>query len=165
MNRSMAKRMILAALSIMCCVFSIGYSREIYALMTGPFIEDPEKIIVDGADFTPVAELAVSGANGFIILFSFGSYVMITTIFALISALLSRIFIIRKNYNVTLSDIKFSKWFIIISSVFAFIAGIIMTGIKFIPYAAALSWQQPLFMFLIYYLPLKRKFNEFLKTD
>ena len=58
------------------------------------------------------------------------------------------------------SEMIFTKWLIIVSSVLAFIVGILSANIKLIGYVICLSWQQPLFMMLIYYLPLKNRFKK-----
>ena len=94
------------------------------------------------------------------ILLVIGLSVLFATILILILAVLLRVTTIRKEDIVTESEVNFTKWFIIISSVLAFIAGILSTDIKLIWYVMGLSWQQPLFMLLIYYLPLKNRFKE-----
>ena len=89
-----------------------------------------------------------------------GSAVLFATIFILIFAILLRVTTIRKQDIVTESEIIFTKWLIIVSSVLAFIVGILSANIKLIGCVIGLSWQQPLFMMLIYYLPLKNRFKK-----
>lgn len=123
-------------------------------------IEYVDSINVDGSDFTPLANLAVAGVNGLTAFLVIVSAVFFATIFILIFAVLLRATTIRKKDIVTESEVVFTKRFIIVSSVLAFIAGILCTNIKLTGYAMSLSWQQPLFMMLIYYLPLKNRFEK-----
>lgn len=78
----------------------------------------------------------------------------------LIFAILLKVTTIRKKDIITESEVAFTKRLIMVSSVLAFIVGILSTNIKLIGYVIVLSWQQPLFMMLIYYLPLKNRFKE-----
>lgn len=59
----------------------------------------------------------------------------------------------------------FTRWLIIVSSVLALIVGILSTNIKLIGYTIGLPWQQPLFMMLIYYLPLWKRFKGEMLVD
>lgn len=158
MNKSRVRRWLLAGTSILNWIFSVGYIREIYNFMIdGHFIEYPGKIIVDGSDFTPLADLAVTGVNGMLIFLTAGTDVIISTVFILIFSFLLRVTAIGKNDEVTGSDVIFAKRFIIVSSVLAFIAGILLSNVNLTGYVTALSWQQPLFMMLIYYRALKKR--------
>ena len=98
--------------------------------------------------------------DGVTIFLVIGSAVLFATIFILIFAILLRVTTIRKQDIVTESEMIFTKWLIIVSSVLAFIVGILSANIKLIGYVIGLSWQQPLFMMLIYYLPLKNRFKK-----
>ncbi len=110
--------------------------------------------------FTPLVDFAVTGINGLIIFFLVGLAVLFSTIFILIFAILLRVTTIRKKDMVTESEVVFIRWFIIVSSVLALIVCILSTNIKLFEYVIALFWQQPLFMMLIYYLPLKNRFKK-----
>lgn len=160
MNKELVRRILLVIVSIINWYFSVGYVREIYNLMLGKnLIKKANNINIDGSDFTPLANLAVAGANGLMILLTIGAAVLFATLFILIFAILLRVTTIRKTDIVTESEIVFTKRFIMLSSILAFIVGILSTNIKLIGYAISLSWQQPLFMMLLYYLPLKRQFK------
>ncbi|MDE7294654.1 MAG: hypothetical protein K2N72_09555 [Oscillospiraceae bacterium] len=161
MNKSMVRRGLLAGTSVLNWIFSVGYVREIYNFIAEDnFIEYPGEIIVDGSDFTPLADLAVTGVNGMLIALTFGAYVIISTVFILIFSVLLRVVAVRKNDEVTGADVIFVKRFITISSVLAFIAGVLLSNVNLTGYVLALSWQQPLFMLLIYYRALKKKQND-----
>lgn len=161
MSKDIVRKVLLVAASILNWIFSIGFIREVYhAMSAGGFIKYEDNINIDGSDFTPLANLAVAGINGMMILLVIGLSVLFATILILILAVLLRVTTIRKEDIVTESEVNFTKWFIIISSVLAFIAGILSTDIKLIWYVMGLSWQQPLFMLLIYYLPLKNRFKK-----
>ncbi|MDE7367273.1 MAG: hypothetical protein K2N24_07955 [Lachnospiraceae bacterium] len=123
-------------------------------------IEYVDNINIDGSDFTPLANLAVAGVNELTAFLTIGSAVLFATIFILIFAVLLRVTTIRKKDIVTESEVVFTKWLIMVSSVCAFIVGILFTNIKLIGYVIGLSWQQPLFMMLIYYLSLKNRFKK-----
>lgn len=160
MNKAFVRRVLLVAASILNWIFSVGYIRYIYMLSSGEhFINYVDNIEVDGSDFTPLANLAIAGANGLAILLSTVLAVLFSTIFILLFAILLRIITIRKNDMVTKSEVVFTKRFIIVSSVLAFIVGILSTNTKLMWYVIGLSWQQPLFMILIYYRPLKNRFQ------
>lgn len=165
-NKDLVRRVLLVAVSILNWIFSVGYLREIYDAMLGEnSIEYADNINVDGSDFTPIANLAVAGANGMMILLTVVLAVLFATIFILIFAILLRVTTIRKKDIVTESEVVFTKRLIIVSSVLAFIVGILSTNIKLIGYIISLSWQQPLFMMLIYYLPLKNRFKKGAEID
>lgn len=161
MKKELVRRVLLVAASILNWRFSVGYIRYIYDIMSGEnLIEYVDNINIDGSDFTPLANLAIEGVNGLMVFLSIGLAVLFATIFILIFAILLRVTTIRKKDTVTESEVVFTKWFIMVSSVLAFIAGILSTNVKLIGYVIGLSWQQPLFMMLIYYLPLKNRFKK-----
>ena len=161
MKKDLVRRVLLVAVSILNWIFSVGFIREIYDVMLGNnLIEYVDNIDIDGSDFTPLANLAVDGVNGLIILIGIGASILFATIFISIFAILLRVTTIRKKDIVTESEVVFTKWLIIVSSILAFIVGILSTNIKLIEYVISLSWQQPLFMMLIYYLPLKNQFKK-----
>ncbi|MBO5449871.1 MAG: hypothetical protein J5994_11180 [Ruminococcus sp.] len=166
MRKDLVRRVLLVAVSILNWIFSVGYIRELYNLMLDEnLIGYVDDISIDGADFTPLANLTIAGVNGLLILFAVGSMVLLSTIFILIFAVLLRVTTIRKKDIVTGSEVVFTKRIIIVSSVLAFIADILLTNINLIGYIISLSWQQPLFMLLIYYLPLKNQFREGTEID
>jgi len=161
MNKGFIRRVLLVIVSILNWIFSVGYIRKIYNLMLDePFFEYPDEIYVDGSDFTPLADLMVSGANEIMIFLNAVFAILFSTIVILIFAILLRVTTIRKEDIVAKSEVIFTRRFIIVSSVLAFIAGILCTNIKLIDYIIGLSWQQPLFMMLIYYLPLRNRFKK-----
>lgn len=161
MNKGFVRQVLLVAISILNWIFSVGYIRDIYYALSGEnLIEYADNINVDGSDFTPLANLAVAGANGMMTLLTIVLAVLFATIFILIFAILLRVTTIRKKDIVTESEVIFTKRFIMVSSILAFIVGILSTNIKLIGYIIALSWQQPLFMLLIYYLPLNNRFKK-----
>lgn len=161
MNKGLVRRVLLVTVSILNWIFSIGYIREIYNVILGKnLIEYADNINIDGSDFTPLANLAIAGVNESMIFLTICSTVLFATIFILIFAILLRITTIRKNDIVEESEVTFTKRLIMVSSVAAFIAGILSANIKLTEYVIGLSWQQPLFMTLIYYLPLKNRFKK-----
>ncbi|MCM1157461.1 MAG: hypothetical protein NC300_07885 [Bacteroidales bacterium] len=123
-------------------------------------MEYVDNINIDGSDVTPLANLAIEGVNGLTILLTIGVSVLFVTIAILIFAILLRVITIRKKDIVTESEVVFTKWFILVSSVLAFAVGVLSAGLKLTEYVIGLSWQQPLFMLLLYYLPLKKQFEK-----
>ncbi len=157
-NKLMVRRGLLAGTSVLNWVFSVGYVSEIYNFMAKyNFIEYPGEIIVDGSDFTPLADLAVTGMNGMLIFLTVGADMIISAVFILIFSVLLSAVAVGRNDEVTGADVVFAKRFIIVSSVLAFIAGVLLSNVNLTGYVLALSWQQPLFMLLIYYRDLKKK--------
>lgn len=160
MNKSLLRKILLIIVSALNWFFSVGYVREVYlSMFTNHMIEYTDEVIVDGADISPFVNIGIAAVNGFILLIVF-VYVIITAIFIAIFAAVLRASTIRKTDFVEQSEVKFTKWFIIISSAAAFIASILLSNINLIVYAIAFSWQQPLFMLLIYYLPLRNRFKK-----
>lgn len=159
MKKDLLRKILLVIISALNWFFSVGYVREIYlSMFANHMIEYADEVIVDGADISPFVNIGVAAVNGFILLIVF-VYVIITAIFIAVFAAILRASTIKKTDAVEQSEVKFTKWFIIISSIAAFIASILVSNINLIVYAVAFSWQQPLFMLLIYYLPLKNHFK------
>ncbi|MBQ5318056.1 MAG: hypothetical protein J6K17_03060 [Oscillospiraceae bacterium] len=160
MNKSLLRKILLVIVSALDWFFSVGYMREMYLTLSKEnLIEYADEAIVDGADISPFVNLSVAATNGFVSFIMLIGYVFITTIFIAFFALILRAATIRKKDVVEHSEIKFTKWFIIISSAAAFIVSILVSNVRFIVYAAALCWQQPVFMLMIYYLPLRNRFK------
>ena len=160
MNKSLLRKILLVIVSALNWFFSVGYIRELFlTLFKENLIEYADEAIVDGADISPFVNLGVAATNGFVSFIMLIGYVFITTIFIAIFAVILRAATIRKTDVVEQSEVNFAKWFIIISSATAFIVSILVSNISMVIYALTLSWQQPLFMLLIYYLPLRNRFK------
>lgn len=161
MNKSLLRKILLIIVSALNWFFSVGYVRELYLTMfKDNLIEYTDEAIVDGADISPFVNLGVAATNGFVAFIMLVFYLFFTIIFTALFAAILRGATIRKTDVVEQSEVKFTKWFIIISSIAAFIVSILVSNVSLIAYAAALCWQQPLFMLLIYYLPLKNRFKK-----
>ncbi|MBP1548404.1 MAG: hypothetical protein J6A05_00215 [Oscillospiraceae bacterium] len=161
MNKSLLRKILLIIVSALNWFFSVGYIRELFlTLFKENLIEYADEAIVDGADISPFVNLGVAATNGFVSFIMLIGYVFITTIFIAIFAIILRAATIRKTDVVEQSEVNFAKWFIIISSAAAFIVSILVSNISMVVYALTLSWQQPLFMLLIYYLPLRNRFKK-----
>lgn len=165
MNKDLVRRVLLVAASILNWIFSVGYIREYNVISSQNHLEYKDEVYVDGEDFTTIANLAIAGANGFTNILAICVSVLLATILILFFAILLRATTIRKKDIVTEEEVKFTKWFIIASSVLALIVGILCTDTKLIGYVIALSWQQPMFMMLIYYLPLRKRYKKGTETD
>lgn len=158
MDRKILRRVLLTAASVSNWAFSAGYIRELYTLMNNmEFVQLHGDIIVDGEDFTPLAELAAAGMNSFLVLLSAGVYAVISAVFILLSSVLLRLVAVRKKDTVAEEELKFARRTIAVSSVLAFASGILLSDISMTEYVFALSWQQPLFMWLVYYRGLKKR--------
>lgn len=161
MNKALFRRVLLVVTLILDWIFSVGFIRELYNMMLDEsLIQYADNINIDGSDFTPLANLAIVGMNGFLIFLSIFFAVLFATILILLFAILLRITTIRKKDIVTKSEVIITRKFLLVSSVLAFIVGILATNIELIWYVIGFSWQQPLFMMLIYYLPLKNRFKK-----
>lgn len=161
MNKDLTRRVLLVVVSALDWIFSIGSIRAIYNVMAGQFlIEYADNVNIDGSDFSPVVNAATAGINVFVILFTIVLAALFVTIFILIFAILLRTTTIGKKDIITESEVIFAKWVIMVSSVYAFIVGIFFSNIRMIGYVIGLSWQQPLFMMLMYYIPLKKRFEK-----
>lgn len=166
MKKKIIRQVLLIMVSILNWFFSVGYIRDIYyGMINENVIEYTENIYVDGSDFTPLANLAITGLNGLYVFLAIGFAVFFATIFILIFAILLRAATIRKKDLVTESEVVFTRRLIIVSSILAFIVSILSTNINLIEFVISLSWQQPLFMMLLYYLPLKNQFKKEMEID
>lgn len=158
MNKSIVRRILFIIASGLDWCFSVGYSQMIYRLMLdGGFIKPAKNIFIDGSDFTPIANLMVTGMNGFLYLLNVCLSVLYATIFSCAFAAILRATTIRKTDIVEQSEIKFTKYFIFISSILAFAVGVLLSNIRLTVVVLILSWQQPIFMFLIYFIPLYKR--------
>lgn len=160
MSKDLVRRVLLVVASIFNWMFSVGYIREYNVISSQNPLEYKDEIYMDGSDVTPIANLAIAGVNGFTNILAICVSVLLATILILFFAILLRVTTIRRKDIVTEEEVKFTKWLIIVSSVLAFIVGILSMDTKVIGYVLALSWQQPLFMMLIYYLPLRKRFKK-----
>ena len=127
MNKSLLRKILLVIVSALNWFFSVGYIRELFlTLFKENLIEYADKAIVDGADISPFVNLGIAATNGFVSFIMLIGYVFITTIFIAIFAVILRAATIRKTDVVEQSEVKFTKWFIIISSAAAFIVSILV---------------------------------------
>ncbi len=171
MKKNTVRIIALVIASALCWYFSVGYSHELFHVLTDREIIKPADsydLVVDGTDFTPFMNIVfkpfmnimATGTNSLISFIINGTYILLTTLFIALFTVILRFAVIRKTDHVAQSEVKFTRNFIIISSVLAFAAGIFVSNIRLACNVFLLSWQQPLFMFLIYYLALRKRANE-----
>lgn len=156
MDKRVLRRVLLIVTSALNWAFSAGYVRELYVfMMEMEFIRPAGELTVDGEDFSPFAELAFTGVSRVLIHLSAAAYTAVSAVFILIFSLLLRA-VTKRLGGVTRADLKFAGRTIAVSSLLAFVAGILLSNTSLLKYVVALSWQQPLFMWLVYYRGVKK---------
>lgn len=166
MKKNTFRQVLLIVVSILNWIFSVGLIRSVYkSMISENKIQGADNVTIDGSDFTPLADLAVEGLNGLIDFLVIVSSVFFTTVFILIFAIILKKIAIRKKDVVEEAEVIFARRFIIISSVLAFVAGVLVSNINLNGVVLSMSWQQPLFMMLIYYLSLKKRFVNGVELD
>jgi len=158
MEKSLIRKIALIAAVLINSFFSVGYAWEIgQSMLENHMIARPDGVIIDGADFTPLANIMVDGANGLFVLVVAGIYAAVTLIVAFLTAIIMWFWLIRRAKTIAKEETVFARNVIVASSVVAFLLGIALTNIHLVGNIILVFWQQPLFMLLIYYIPMERK--------
>ena len=122
------------------------------------FISDkPDHMYVDGADVAGIFNLFSSVVDSFILAFTNFFYGLFVLIGSIIFFLILRFAAIRKDSEVTETEYRISLRAMWISTAAIFIISVMMAGIGLFFYTLGLFWQIPLFAFLLYLLPLKKR--------
>ena len=79
---------------------------------------------------------------------------------SIIFFLIFRLIAIKKDSEASESEYKISLRAMLILSAAVFLVSVIITGISLIFYTFSLFWQIPLFAFLLYLLPLKKRIQK-----
>lgn len=136
--------------------FSAGYVREMFFLMREfDYVRPTGAFMADGEDISPIVDLVVTGTSRIFIELSSVVYAAVSAVFILIFSLLLRA-VTKRLGGVTRADLSFAGRTIAVSSLLAFVAGILLSNTSLLKYVVALSWQQPLFMWLVYYRGIKK---------
>ncbi|MBO5069437.1 MAG: hypothetical protein J6K26_00275 [Lachnospiraceae bacterium] len=112
---------ILLVMFVFSCCSAIGD-------MTQP-IDYTSDLYVDGADVSHIANLFISGANGFIGFITMIGYVIGTFLWSLLLLVPWRLIAIRKNSVIAEVEVKLSKWVLLGILILSFLLGFI--GTKF----------------------------------
>lgn len=160
MIKNVIRRILFGVTMLISWCFSVGYSRELFKLgIENHYFKSPGNVNIDGADFSALADLAVSGVNGLVVFLVVGFYVFFETLFMGILVFIFKLITLRKTDVIEQSELAITRRLIIISSILSLLSGILVTNVHLVGYVIALSWQQPFFLFLIYYLALKNRVN------
>lgn len=158
MEKSTIRKIVLIVAVLINSYFSVGFAWEIgQSMLETHMIQRPDGVIIDGADFTPLANIMVDGTNGLFLLVVVGIYALITFVVALLTALIMWFWLVRKTEKIAKEEAVFARNVIVTVSVASLLLGIVHTNIHLVGIICLLFWQQPLLMLLIYYLPMESR--------
>ena len=140
-------------------ICSADYAVEFRRLVTtGDLIsEKPEHMYVDGADVAGIFNLFATGVESFMLVVVNFFYALFVIAGSIIFFLILRFAAIRKDSEVSELEYKISLRTMLIMSAVGFVISAIITGGGFLLYTFSLFWQIPLFAFLLYILPLRKR--------
>lgn len=140
-------------------ICSADYAVEFRDLVySGDIIsEKPEHMYVDGADVAGFFNLFASIVDSFVLELTSFFYALFVFIGNIIFFLILRFAAIRKDSEVSGTEYSISLRAMLICTAVVFLVSVMMTGIRLAFYTLGLFWQTPLFAFLIYLLPLKKR--------
>lgn len=160
MKKPSKTQVLFVFITVLNWVFSVGFAWRLGTMKEVELLKSTDDIHVDGTDFTPIINLVIMGVNGFVEFMTTGLFVALCTICIMTFALILWFKIFKGEQIFTRSEVKFTKWTIILSSILAFGAAIFCVGLKSSWCAMLLSWQQPLFMWLFYYRTMRKQFDD-----
>lgn len=138
--------------------YAVEYRNLIYS--NDLLFDSPEHMYVDGADVAGFFQLLTAGANSFVLAFTNFFYALFVTVGSIIFFLILRFAAIKKDSEVSEEEYRISLRAMLILSAAVFLISVMITGISLIFYTFSLFWQIPLFAFLLYLLPLKKRIQK-----
>lgn len=143
---------------LICSAYYSAAFRNLF--YSDQLFDSPDHVYVDGADVASVFQLMTSAANSFVLTLTSFFYVLFVVIGNIIFFLILRLAAIKKDSEVSGSEYRISLRVMLISTAVIFIVSVVITGFSFVLYNFSLFWQIPLFAFLLYLLPLKKRIQK-----
>ena len=122
--------------------------------------DSPEHMYVDGADVAGIFQLLTAGANSFVLMLTSFFYALFVIAGNIIFFLILRFAAIKKASEVSEAEYRFSLRAMLIFTTVVFLISVMITGIGLLFCTFSLFWQTPLFAFLLYLLPLKKRIQK-----
>ena len=138
--------------------YAIEFRKLVYS--GDMMFDSPEHMYVDGADVAGFFQLLTAGANSFVLAFTSFFYVLFVIIGNVIFFLILRLAAVRKDSEVSEAEYRISLCAMLIGTAVVFLVSAVITGFGLIFYTFSLFWEIPLFGFLIYLLPLKKRIQK-----
>ena len=135
--------------------YAMGFRDLVYS--EDLLFDSPEHMYVDGADVAGIFQLLTAGANSFVLAFTIFFYALFVIVGNIIFFLILRFAAIKKASEVSEAEYRISLRGMLIFTAVVFLVSVIITGFGLALYTLSLFWQTPLFAFLIYLLPLRKR--------
>ena len=152
-----ARIIVLAVILIVLSYWAAGSAYGIYTAGKIEQLTNSGEVTIDGADFTPILDLAGYGANSFIGFLTSVAYGIVIAILSIILTITFRLIAIRNDSVISTLEKRATKWiFISILALSVIISLVITRGSVIIPLLIySLTWALP--AFLIYVLPVIKR--------
>lgn len=160
MNNRIIRRILIIAVMVFNFRPSVGYFWEIVKLYRENVASTGNSFMVDGTDFGFVMDLADTAATGIGNFFTTTGYIFLGSAIILVMAVALMLFHLAKNTEITESDLAFSLWSIIISSLFFIVIALVSAPSELRGTALLFTWQHPVFMLAIFQLTSFLKYKK-----
>lgn len=150
----------LTVITLFLILCTLWYSWGMYDIMEELSVDDADKIMIDGADFTSIINLFVYFTKG---LFSLIIIVIYAGMLAVINILLLvpwRLICIRKHSIVSSIEFKVARFLLIGFSVCSVLGGVLVSHITWYFGVCILTCISVIFIWLMAFRPLKKRFEE-----
>ena len=148
---SAARFIVFVVIHVLLCVSAALYVSEYTTLIR---LESPDSMYIDGADFTPLAELAVISVNGFFSTFVTVICFAFMTILSVVLLIPFRLISVRKFTIITRREQRATLAVILAGTVLTALAVLIFCGVTSVPRLLLFLLPSLLIEILMYWLTL-----------
>ncbi|MGN1108384.1 MAG: hypothetical protein ACI4RK_03290 [Oscillospiraceae bacterium] len=148
---SAARFIVFVVIHVLLCVSAALYVSEYTTLI---LLESPDSMYIDGADFTPLAELAVISVNGFLSAFVTVICFAFMTILSVVLLIPFRLISVRKFTIITRREQRATLAVILAGTVLTALAVLIFCGVTSVPRLLLFLLPSLLIEILMYWLTL-----------
>lgn len=149
---SAARFIVFVVIHVLLCVSAALYVSEYTTTLIR--LESPDSMYIDGADFTPLAELAVISVNGFLSAFVTVIYFAFMTILSVVLLIPFRLISVRKFTIITRREQRATLAVILAGTVLTALAVLIFCGVTSVPRLLLFLLPSLLIEILMYWLTL-----------
>lgn len=152
------RSIIALCIEIILNVSAVSYVSEIFSYQ--PEVKPVRDMYIDGSNFTPLANLAVNGFNGFTYILTFVLSVAAVIFVGII--LLVPFLLISLRKTAVIHDVEplYAKGIILIGMLLTFAGCLLVSQFSLIIIDIILTMIPALLMLLLYYLPLKNRLKK-----
>ena len=162
-NKQKVRVISLFIIAILLFLSASGYAGSIKD--AGQQIDYVEDMNVDGSDFSPIANLFITGTNGMLQLLTCIAAVVIMVIDSLILLVPWRLIAIRKDSDISKKEPNIAKAILIIFVVITPVTGFIITHFTVAFFVLLLTLIPALFLLGLGVLPLKKAYNRIYEKE